>query len=366
MPTTIAERTIATTPQLTHTPTSSKPPTPAEAPTSSQTQVSPKPPKRPGIERGDTAREAARKTLRFHFSRMLKHEAGTIVGSDIEELHDMRVAVRRMRAAVQLFRPYLPKKRSASLRKDLRRLGRALGPTRDYDVMLANLETYRAAMPAHIQDGLTPLARRWQKRRARARRTMLRYLTSKRYRTLKRELAAFLEPAGAPPQPGAPEYPQNAAVGPQPLVAAAAPGLVGARYEKLLAYGPSLHGASIETLHDLRIDCKRLRYALEFLREILIPPAAAAIEDVKRAQDHLGDLNDAYVAGTVLRTFLEKRQRDRDDGHYPAAAKEALCGYLAFCDDRARTNAQTFPALWQHLTGDEFRQRLHEIMNTAP
>lgn len=362
MPTTIEERAIATTPQLTHTPTSSKPPTP------SQTQVSPKPPKRPGIQRRDTAREAARKTLRFHFSRMLKHEAGTIVGSDSEELHDMRVAVRRMRAAVQLFRPYLPKKRAASLRKDLRRLGRALGPTRDYDVMLANLETYRAEMPARTQAAFTPLARRWQKRRARARRAMLRYLTSKRYRALKRDLAAFLEPTGAPPKPAAPEDLQAAVAAPrsQPLVAAAAPGLIAARYERLLAYGPSLHGASIETLHDLRIDCKRLRYALEFLREILIPQAAAAIEDVKQAQDHLGDLNDAYVAGTVLRTFLEKRQRDCDGKRYPAAAKEALCGYLAFCDDRARTYAQTFPALWQRLTGDEFRQRLREIMNTAP
>ena len=51
----------------------------------------------------------------------------------------MRVAVRRMRAAVELFRPYLPKKHAAYLRRDLRRLGHALGPARDCDVMLANL-----------------------------------------------------------------------------------------------------------------------------------------------------------------------------------------------------------------------------------
>ena len=57
----------------------------------------------------------------------------------------MRVAVRRLRAAVQLFRPYLPQQDAAYLRKELRRLGRALGPVRDYDVMLENLAAYRAA-----------------------------------------------------------------------------------------------------------------------------------------------------------------------------------------------------------------------------
>ena len=76
--------------------------------------------------------------------------------------------------------------------------------------------------------------------------------------------------------------------------------------QKLLAYGPSLHGAPIETLHTVRIDCKRLRYALEFLRETLSPQAEAAIEDFKHAQDHLGEMNDAYVAGEDLRKLMEK------------------------------------------------------------
>ena len=84
----------------------------------------------------------------FTSTACFRHEAGSIDGSDIEALHDMRVAVRRMRAAVELFRPYLPKEHAAYLRKDLRRLGRALGPARDCDVMLANLEAYRADLPA--------------------------------------------------------------------------------------------------------------------------------------------------------------------------------------------------------------------------
>ena len=306
---------------------------------------------------------------------MLKHEAGAIDGSDIEELHDMRVAVRRLRAAVQLFRPYLPRKRAAALRKDLRRLGRALGPARDCDVMLANLEAYRAALPADAREALDPLARRWRKQRKRARKGMLTYLASKRYDTLKRRIAAFMadisppEAGASPPEPATATENGQAAALPapgEPLVGAEAPRLIARRYAKLLGYGPSLHGASIETLHALRIDCKRLRYALEFLREILPPQAKAAIDDIKRAQDHLGEMNDAYVAGEALRRLLEKWQRAPDDTRHPPATRESLGGYLAYCDDRARSHAHTFPAVWQELTGHAFRRRLREITSTSP
>lgn len=324
--------------------------------------------KRPGIERHDTVAAAARKTLRFHFARMLKHEAGSIDGSDIEELHDMRVAVRRLRAAVQLFRPYLPKQAAAYLRKDLRRLGRVLGPARDYDVMLANLAAYRAEAPAHAPAAFAPLAQRWHKQRARARKAMLAYLAGKRYRLLKQRIEPMLAgepPAAVPRGPGNGQFPE-AVVPPGPLVATEVPGLLSRRYEKLFDYGPSLHGASVEELHALRIDCKRLRYALEFLRETLPAPAEAAIDDIKHAQDHLGDMNDAYVAGALLRKILKKWQREADDARYPAAARSALSGYLAYCDDRVRTHARTFPSIWESLTGYEFRQRLQAIMTTPP
>ena len=310
---------------------------------------------------------AARKALRLHFNRVLQHEAGTIAGSDSLELHDMRVAVRRLRAAVLLFRPYLPKQHAAYLRKDLRRLGRALGPARDCDVMLENLAAYRATLPTDGQAALDPLAQRWQKRRARARKAMLKYLESKRYLVLKRRVGAYLASEPSLETPSASSNGQSAPFSRkgEPRVATETPRLICKRYEKLLRYGPSLHGASIETLHAVRIDCKRLRYAMEFLREALAPQAKATIEEIKRAQDHLGELNDAYVAGVDLRKLLEKWQRSEAEARHPAAAQEALGGYLAFCDERVRTHAHTFPVIWERLTGVEFRQRLQEIVSSS-
>ncbi len=324
--------------------------------------------KRPGIVPRDTVAAAARKTLRFHFNRMLRHEAGAIVGRDIEELHDMRVAVRRMRAAMQLYRPYLPKQHAAYLRKDLRHLGRALGPVRDYDVMLANLEHYRGELSALANDSLEPLSRRWEKKRDQAHSAMREYLASTRYRVLKQWIGTFLNPerppAGGSDANGAATAAQS--IPREPLVWAEVPGLLSIRYEKVLAYGPSLQGSSLERLHELRIDCKRLRYALEFLREALDAQVEDAIDDLKEAQDHLGEMNDAYVASKVLRKLSDKWQRSADSAACPPATMEALGAYLAYCDERARTLAESFSAMWDRLTGTAFRERLHAIMTTPP
>ena len=62
---------------------------------------------KPGLQAGDTMAEAARKTLLYHLQKMMQHEPGTREGEDPEELHDMRVATRRMRAALRVFEDYL-------------------------------------------------------------------------------------------------------------------------------------------------------------------------------------------------------------------------------------------------------------------
>jgi CHAD domain-containing protein len=294
---------------------------------------------------------------------MLKHEAGVIDGRGFNDLHDMRVAVRRLRAAVRLFRPYLPKSDATFLRKELRRLGRALGPTRDLDVMLANVAAYRAELPPHGQDALTPLLQRWQKMRARSQRDMVKYLTGKRYQLLMQFLDRFAvseatRAAGTGAQSGSRASTQAQTT---PVLATEVQPLIAKRYKKLMAYGPSLDGVSAETLHALRIDCKRLRYALEFLREVLAPEARTAIRNIKLAQDHLGELNDADVAGKASRILLEKWQRAGNEERYPAAARAALREYLAYCDAQVQANAQSFPVIWASLTGSEFRQRMHAL-----
>ncbi len=124
--------------------------------------------------------EAARKVMRFHFARMLAREPGTRSGEDIEALHEMRVATRRMRAAFEVFeqafepgvlKPYL---------KGLRQAGRMLGRVRDLDVMIDNARAYAAGLPEG-HPGLAPLLEEWSTQRDAARIEMLAYLDGPDY-----------------------------------------------------------------------------------------------------------------------------------------------------------------------------------------
>ncbi|MBW0094267.1 CHAD domain-containing protein, partial [Pseudonocardia sp. KRD-188] len=83
---------------------------------------------------------------------MLAHDPGTRTGEDIEDLHQMRVSVRRMRAALKAARPLLDPVWADGLRAELGWLGGALGPVRDLDVMLLRLRAEVAALPAAEQE----------------------------------------------------------------------------------------------------------------------------------------------------------------------------------------------------------------------
>src|SRR4029450_7505707 len=93
-----------------------------------------------------TIGEGGLAVLRRPLTPLLAKEPGTRLGDDVEELHDMRVASRRLRAALSLFADVLPPS-AASFGDDLRWLGRALGAVRDFDVQLEQLDGWLAPVP---------------------------------------------------------------------------------------------------------------------------------------------------------------------------------------------------------------------------
>ena len=312
----------------------------------------------PGLLPDDPMSEAGRKTWWFHFLRMLKHEPGTRAGEDIEELHDMRVATRRMRAALRVFGDFFHPKALAPFNKGLRRTARALGFVRDLDVFEEKAGHYLGTLPEAARDGLDPLIESWHGERGAARAKMIAYLDSKRYQTFKREFADFLqtEGAGARPIP----TPTGSRIRPASYqVRHVAPRLIYTRYETVRAYETVLDDAQIETLHALRIDCKYLRYTLEFLREVMGPEARAVVEEVKAMQDHLGDLNDAEVAIAILNEFLE--EWDAAQAGVPLIQRrstEGIVTYLASRHAEKHRLVTTFPEAWARLNRKEVRRWL--------
>ncbi len=290
----------------------------------------------------DPMSEAGRKILHLHFQRMLAYEPGTRLGEDVEELHDMRVATRRMRAAFQVFSPYFEAKAVKPYLKGLKRTGRALGPVRDLDVFEEKAQGYLATLPADQAHALDHLLSDWRAERVSARQRMVAYLDSERYSRFVERFSQFLSTTGAGALPRMVNGPTSF------LVRHIAPQLLYNRYEAVRAYEPLLDSASIDLLHALRIDFKQLRYVLEFFLPVLGPEAKLMIGEVKQMQDHLGDLNDADVAVQLLQGFLAGVPQ----GHQGAQA------YLRNREDERTRLLESFPAAWARFIRPEVRRHL--------
>ena len=321
-----------------------------------------KPPKSPGLEPDDSMAEAARKTFWLHFQRMLYHEPGTRLGEDIEELHDMRVATRRMRAAYQVFGDYLDMDHMAPILKGLRRTGRALGAVRDLDVFWEKTQHYMDTLPPDQPNNLEPLRAVWEGEREVARERMLAYLDSKRYARFTEDFGEFLQIPGA----GAlPVLAQDGEPVPHRL-RHVVPVAVYQRLAAVWAYDEWVTGPDdvpMERLHQLRITAKGLRYTLEYFQEVLGPEAKTVIDEVKALQDHLGDFQDAVVASNLLRDFLTWGTW----GHKGVKEKRAFIPiepvvapgvaiYLAARQTELQHLLDTFPQVWARFHRPEFSQ----------
>jgi CHAD domain-containing protein len=295
--------------------------------------------------------EAGRRVLYLHFTRMLANEPGTRLGQDIEALHDMRVATRRMRAAFQVFQPYFERKVLAPFGKGLRRVARTLGAVRDLDVLLQKAADYQATLPAQQAISFEPLRVHWETRREVCRWQMLEYLDSQAYRRFTREFEAFLTTPGA----GAVTLSADEPVPYQ--VRHVVPALILTRYEAVRAYEPIIEAAPLTTYHMLRISFKRFRYVLEFFGDILGAEAPGLIKRVVTMQDLLGELQDAHVAEGLVVGFLDQ-QHGKHKKRKPMPSLEGVEGYLATLQSVQRELLERFPGPWVALTGPQFRRDL--------
>lgn len=308
---------------------------------------------KPGIEPWDTIAVAAKKTLLYHFSVMLENEPGTRLGEDIEALHDMRVATRRMRAAFDVFNAALNQAVVKSHLKGLRATGRALGRVRDLDVFMEKAGKYLETLPQDNRHDLDPLLNGWNNERQLARKAMLDYLDSNSFLIFKRQFNLFLRTPGLGEanldQPGPIPY----------LVREVAPQLLYTRLASVRSYEPLLSTASLDQLHALRIELKKLRYTAEFFREVLGTEISKVIWDIKKIQDHLGNLNDARVACQILGEFLEHWEQGQSNLRLAERQNsEPLVAYLAAKHAERHRLLVTFPQTWSTFNRQELRQNL--------
>ena len=233
---------------------------------------------------------------------MLSLEKATRKGEDIEALHDMRVAVRRMRAAAKVFEAYLDSEKLEPHINGLRKTLGALGDVRDLDVFREKAEEYTKKIPPEHEHDLDPLFAVLAEEKEKARENMLTYLNSEKYASFKKEFSDFLSVPEAWAQPATTR--KHDAL--PHRVRDVLPSILYARLADISAYSEWVEGphVSIERLHRLRIAAKGLRYTLEFFKGMLGEDAKTMIEELKNFQDHLGNLHDAIVAIDLLGSYI--------------------------------------------------------------
>ncbi len=213
-----------------------------------------------------------RESLEEQVAAIREHAPKVYAHGDAEELHKLRVAVRRLRALFRALRSSIEDTRAESLRAELGTLGRALGPARDGDVFKAYLEAETATLD---EPGGDVLLRRVEKQRLESYAAARAALDDPAFLRLLEELDAFCATAEIPELDG----------------------VVAVEAKKLRKAMRDV--SSDEALHAARIKAKRVRYAAEAKGETRV------VRRAKRLQDVVGEHQDAVVAEQRLRELAD-------------------------------------------------------------
>ena len=225
------------------------------------------------------------------------NEEGILKDIDIEFLHDFRVAIRRTRSALTQIKGVLPEDVTDDFKVRFSRIGKMTNQLRDLDIYLLDKERYRAMLPVEIRPGLEHMFSIFSEKRKREHREIVKFLKSKEYKETMDMWENYLnEPRDniTIPNAGVPVFDL-------------ASGLIRKKYKRILRDGALINDDTPDPeLHKLRIECKKLRYMIEFFSS-LYPEEdiKTLVRHMKKLQDNLGEFNDLSVQRASLKEFID-------------------------------------------------------------
>lgn len=236
-----------------------------------------------------TAGDVVRRALSTSVTRLIRHDPGVRLGIDAEDVHQARVATRRLRSDLRTFKPLLDGEWADSLRDELSWLGAELGRVRDAEVQRDRLRAAAATLPTLDRRSAAAVVAPLVAQVRSARRHLLSAMETDRYLEVIDHLVAAAR---------APALTADAASPAHEVL----PALVRRPWRSLRSGAIAARsGASDEQLHDLRIRAKRCRYAAEAAAAATGKRAASFAKEVAALQEVLGELHDAVVAEQWLR-----------------------------------------------------------------
>jgi CHAD domain-containing protein len=289
------------------------------------------------VEPGQNVSHAFATILAHNFGFIQEWEGKARHWENIEGVHQMRVAIRRLRSAISLFRGVIPRESSQHWFEEMRWVVGELGLARDLDVFID--EGLSHAAPRLPLPGAEDLDRVARARRARAYEEQVApMLASDRYQQFKEGFSDWFTDRRWEGQPGKKRKADDAMNGKLIPFARA---LLDKQERQVLKTGSNVDRNDAEAMHRLRIECKKLRYAAEFFRPLFMG-MDAYIAHMKGLQDLLGLMNDVAVTQKLLDIILAE-----ENDHRTLIFAGGLIGWRN-CDFFHSLNR--FDAVWEEFT----------------
>ena len=266
-----------------------------------------------------------------------------IVG-EVEGVHQYRVTLRKLRAAVELFAPILHGSRVGFYRRELPVVGRVAGAVRDCDVLAELIRKHSAALDPQTARALTPAYQILADQRVATMRALVAFLGSPRYLRTMHRLSPTL----------------TRRLPPSVTVLTEAPTLIRGVVRTASRAGARLAPDSLPTVfHHLRTRLKRLRYSIEMLDQLAGKRSSKALKRLRAMQEDLGEIQDLVNTADWLRTFAAR----------PALPAETLMATGALLqhvsERRAKTAGRAFRQWKKFEQGGLMNKAVIEIASRA-
>ena len=306
------------------------------------------------ISKSEPSIDVAVDIIRTFLTVARQNEDGVIADIDTEFLHDYRVALRRIRSVLSLFKGVFPEDRTAEFKQTFSELMAPTGRMRDLDVYLLEKDKYFNLIPNNIHPGLEAMFAEFEKERARELLRLSRRFKSAAYNRTMADLRRQFD--GSVPL----EHGLNA----DRAAFDYACTLIWKRYRKVCKLARSISDDTPdEAVHDLRIDCKKLRYLMEFFAPLFeARDFKTILKPLKKLQDNLGLFNDYSVQQETLLSFVAAQSSAQ--GRVDAGLGLAVGGLIAVLDQQQKAERDrvivSFKSFDSPKTQRLFRSLFHQ------
>lgn len=295
----------------------------------------------------DTIDLASKKIISTLFEEMLCREEGTKKGEDIEDLHRMRVSIRRLRAYLRAIKPLFGKNAINPILNELKRIAQLLGEVRDIDTFVEFLKESESTLPESMYPAIELLIDTRLKERQAGLQKIRNEFDSPVYRNWKQSF--FKQIMGATFQCHHP-----------PIVREIAPQFILTAYDVVLGFRGRVEEAPATLLHELRIKNKRFRYLCELFQSCYDDRIEPVIKDCKKLQDILGDIQDKNRDILLIESNFEALTENVNK-----QANNPLHEFLDHLKALEQAGRRKFYTFWHSYSLPENEQRIRYLVQRA-